>query len=128
MKIQKADIIFILILTILGIILSIILYLPRTTTGDFVEVRLNGERIATYPLDTECTETIEVPGGSNTFYIKDGAVSMTEADCHDKVCVTMKSISRVGETIVCLPHKLVLEVVTKDSDAPTMDAVTGGVS
>lgn len=126
MKVKKADLFLIAILIIIGIILSIIIYLPRTSSGNFVEVRLDGEKIAIYPLDTERTETIPAENGINTFQIKDGIVTMTDADCNDRVCVAMKSISRSGETIVCLPHKLVLEIVTNSNDAPTMDAVTGG--
>lgn len=128
MKIKKADFFFITVLTILGIILTMIIYLPRTSSGNYVEVRLNGEKTAAYPLDTERTETIHTDNGTNTFQIQNGTVTMTQADCHDRTCVSMKSISRSGETIVCLPHKLVLEVITNDNGSPAMDAVTGGAS
>ena len=42
--------------------------------------------------------------------IKDGEVSVKEADCPDKICVNHKKISNVGESIICLPHKLVIEI------------------
>ncbi len=126
MKKKQPDLFLIAILCIIGIILSFIIYLPRTSSGNFVEVRLDGQVIASYPLDAERTETIHAVNGINTFKIKNGTVTMTHADCHDRVCVTMKSISHSGETIVCLPHKLVLEVVTDNNDTPPMDAVTGG--
>ncbi len=51
----------------------------------------------------------------NVLLIKDGQASMTEADCPDLICVHHKPVSREGETIVCLPHKLVVEVTGKDS-------------
>ncbi len=50
---------------------------------------------------------------------------MKEADCPDKVCVGMRRISKSGETIVCLPHKLVIAIVNADPDSSVPDAVTG---
>ena len=35
---------------------------------------------------------------------------MIRANCHNHDCMQQGSISKTGETIVCLPHKLVLEV------------------
>ena len=51
--------------------------------------------------------------------VKDGKVSVTEADCPDKVCVNTGEISKSGDTIVCLPHKLVVEIEgsTSETDA-----------
>jgi hypothetical protein len=126
-KLSKQDYFFITLLVVTGIVLSVIIYLPRRTSGDYVEVRVDGNVTATYPLDTDRTETIEPDGGTNTFQIKDGSVTMTDADCHDHTCVKTTSISRNGETIVCLPHKVVLEVITKENRSSDIDAVTGGV-
>ena len=47
----------------------------------------------------------------NIIIIKDGKASMAKADCPDKICVNHAAISKKGETIVCLPHKVVVEVV-----------------
>ena len=46
---------------------------------------------------------------------------MTEANCGDHTCVRMGRISRAGEAIVCLPHRLVVEIVGGEAAA---DAVT----
>ena len=51
----------------------------------------------------------------NTINIKDGKVSVTEANCHDELCVKSHKISRDGEMIVCLPHKLYVKI-EDDSD------------
>ncbi|MBQ9155690.1 MAG: NusG domain II-containing protein [Eubacterium sp.] len=50
-------------------------------------------------------------GWENILKIEDGRVSMVKADCPDKICVDHKPIRNVGETIVCLPHKLVVEII-----------------
>jgi hypothetical protein len=42
---------------------------------------------------------------------------MTQADCPDKLCVHQKAISATGETIVCLPNKVVVEIAGETEDA-----------
>ena len=51
---------------------------------------------------------------------KDNAVYMSDADCPDKLCVHTGTIHKTGETIVCLPHRVVVEI-TGTTD--TFDAV-----
>ena len=46
----------------------------------------------------------------NTLQIKDGAAAVIEANCGDHTCVRMGAVSRDGETIVCLPHHLIVRV------------------
>ena len=41
---------------------------------------------------------------------KDGSVTVQDADCPDKICEKHRAINRTGETIICLPHKLVVEI------------------
>jgi len=38
-------------------------------------------------------------------------VDVVSADCHNQVCVDTHSASKVFDKIVCLPHKLILEIV-----------------
>lgn len=41
---------------------------------------------------------------------------MIEADCPDKLCVHQGYISRVGEVLVCIPNKVVVEIKSDDSE------------
>lgn len=125
---MKADKIFISALILIGLGLSAVIYFPRATgSGSRVEVRINGTAVTSYPLSSDRTETISCPdGGSNTLEIIDGAARMKEADCPDNVCVGMHRISKPGETIVCLPHKLVLAIVQTGQDAAVPDANFSG--
>ena len=59
-------------------------------------------------------------GGTNHIVIQDNAVYMPDADCPDKLCVHTGTIHKTGETIVCLPHRVVVEI-TGTTD--TFDAV-----
>nr|MBP3598722.1 NusG domain II-containing protein [Eubacterium sp.] len=125
---HKSDLITITILFFIGFVASLLIYMPSKTNGSFVEVRVNGVVTERYALSQPRTETVHTENGSNTFYIKDGKVTMQHADCHDQVCVSMTHISRQGQTIVCLPHKLVLAITNGDTKEPAYDAVTGGAS
>lgn len=79
--------------------------------GSEIVVSQNGEIIGTYSL-FEDTELVfdAAEGGCNHLVIQNGQASMSEADCPDKLCVKQKAISKNGESIICLPHQLVIEV------------------
>ena len=53
---------------------------------------------------------VEDGGHTNTVQIKDGKVFMKKADCPDKICVHHKGIRSNGETIICLPHKVIVTI------------------
>lgn len=62
-----------------------------------------------------CQWSFEMPGlpeGSsyNLLFVSDGVVRMEAADCRDQICVHHRPVSRGGESIICLPHKLVVEI------------------
>ena len=54
--------------------------------------------------------------------IKDGEADMISADCPDKLCVHQKAISKDGESIICLPNQVVVEI--ESSESSEYDAVT----
>ena len=45
----------------------------------------------------------------------DNCVEMKEADCPDKYCVKQGKITRTRQNIVCLPHKVVVEIAVSDN-------------
>ena len=91
----------------------------------FAAVKVNGKITASYPIDTDKTVTVEgINGGKNILKISEGTADMIDADCPDQTCVKKHSIKYEGETIVCLPHKVVISIdnsANTDEDAP--DAV-----
>ena len=50
----------------------------------------------------------------NTIEVRDDRIRMKSATCSDQVCVNFGFISKPGETIVCLPHKVLIEIQTID--------------
>ena len=49
---------------------------------------------------------------------------MEEADCPDGYCEEQGKINNRTQTIVCLPHKLVVKIKTENDDS-VIDDVTG---
>ena len=82
-----------------------------TADGMEIVVTQNGKEIGIYPLLEDGSLTFEAEEeGINVLVIRDGEAYMSEADCPDKLCVKQKAISKSGESIICLPHRLVIEV------------------
>jgi len=52
----------------------------------------------------------EKDGHYNTITFKPKKVAITKANCSDQVCVRRGWIHKPGQTIVCLPHKLLVEI------------------
>lgn len=108
---KKAD--MVLVAVILGIA-AISLFMGKVIKkeGNSVTVSVDGVPVAEYSLSEDATYEISgFEGGYNTLVIEDGVAYLNEADCPDKLCVKQGKIKKVGETIVCLPHKVVIEVV-----------------
>ena len=54
--------------------------------------------------------------------VEPGRIRVSQANCPDQVCVEMGAISDGTVPIVCLPHKLVIEIV---GGAEALDAAAG---
>ncbi len=61
--------------------------------------------------DTNMQFTIQTPYGYNDVVISDGVVNVVSADCRNQVCVETKPAGRVNDKIICLPHKVIIEIV-----------------
>ncbi len=75
-----------------------------------VIVYVEGEKKDTYFLSQDGEYEIKTKNGRNLLVIQNGKADVTEADCPDSLCVKQASINKNGETIVCLPHKVVVEI------------------
>ncbi len=107
--IKKRDIILALVLILLGIVCYGVIRLGQKK-GSQVIIYEDQKEIGRYDLNTDTTKEIQTAKGMNILEIKNGMAYVTEADCPDQVCIRMGKISKTGETIVCLPHKLVIQV------------------
>jgi hypothetical protein len=108
---KKRDLILILTILALTVILTIIFYIYRYQTPiDAVKITINGKEYATYPLNQDQTIQIKNDYGENTIIISQGSVYMEYATCPDQICVKHSPLPQSTTPIICLPHKLVVEI------------------
>ncbi len=108
--IRKADIIlFFALLSAALLSAAFFAYRASGRAGDVV-ITLDAEPYGTYSLRENREIEIVSSGGKNVVRIENGTVKMTYSDCHGQVCVEHAPISRSGESIICLPHKLVVQI------------------
>lgn len=92
-----------------------------------VKVILEGRECLHLTLDEQKTGSypLELPGGQAVLEVKNGAVRLLSQDkyfCPQKICVRAGWISKPGETIVCVPNRLVVRIVETGGDL--VDAVS----
>lgn len=120
---KKADFIIIAAVAVIVGVLSFFLYYVNSDSGNTVTVEKDGEIIETLSLNEDCEKQYDFDGETNTLVIKDGKATVTEANCPDGICANHKPIYRSGESIICLPHKLVITVRNDKSSENEIDAV-----
>lgn len=122
---RNAKIILILLLAAAVLSAGVILLGERGTSSPVARITLDGELIREIPLnevEESYSFTVDAEGGSNTILVEPGRIRVSEADCPDQVCVNQGFISDGTVPVVCLPHKLMIEIVGGGSE---FDAAAG---
>lgn len=87
------------------------LYSKLSTREPQAVAYLDGEEQGRYPLSEDTTVEIRQTDGSyNILQIQNGKAEITAASCPDKVCVNHRPVGGQGESLVCLPNKVVVEI------------------
>lgn len=94
-----------LFIVVLTAVLSAVLLL-FAGGGTTVTVKQNNKTV--YSGDLSDDTTVELEG--NTVVIKDKTAYVKKADCKNQICVHTGKISKTGESIVCLPNKVTVEI------------------
>lgn len=131
MKVKKWDIIIIVFFVLLSFvpvgIFAMTVAGNEEPEGVYAVVTVQGEEYATIMLTghkgTE-EKLVKTELGMNLLQIVDEKVMMFEADCPDQVCVYQGAASKPGDTIVCLPHKVVVEIKGTVPDKDQTDITT----
>ncbi|GAA0340060.1 NusG domain II-containing protein [Oceanobacillus sp. FSL W7-1293] len=121
---------------ILVILLVLLSFLP---VGIFVlqqsqYAEEDSVNVAVITVDNEIVEEIQLTGNTETREIEieisdhdnniievdNERIHIKSATCSDQICVRTGYISRPGQTIVCLPHKLVVEIQSDSGETEDM--------
>ena len=116
--IKNPNFIIIIVLAVIGaVMLGVSLLRPA---ADTVIVKVDGKIVASYQLSDSGTYIIEGVNGTNTLAIENGQAYILEATCPDGLCVKTGHIHTSGQSIICLPNRVVIEItegVFSDIDA-----------
>ncbi len=114
----KNDVVLAVVITLLATA-GLLLFNLLKTQGDYVSVKINGEEKYRYSL-SENVDTVIYTGENNNqenrLIIENNQAYIISADCPDKICVGHRPVSNVNESIVCLPHKVVVEIVSDEAE------------
>jgi len=113
-KVCRNDILLAAGFALAAVVLLVCLITGTGREAGLVVITSNGTEYGRYSVSDEQVIDIDCGFGHNRVVISDGTVRMEDADCPDKYCISRGSISKSGETIVCLPHRLVVELRTYD--------------
>ena len=124
MKMVKiGDIVIIALLVMLSFLpLAIFTYQNASANGDsmHVVVSADGEIVHEMELKNDHTreiyEFVDDHGHENTVVREGLIVYISDANCQDLLCVQQGQISEVGETLVCLPNRVLVEIVSDGVD------------
>lgn len=107
---KRKDIILTICLLLAAGIAYLIIKMNIHTEGNQVVILVNGNEYGRYQLDEDKKIEVKNEYGYNIVVISNGKVHIEDADCPDKYCVNQGEISKNGESLICLPHKLSVEV------------------
>ncbi|HPU44228.1 MAG TPA: NusG domain II-containing protein [Dictyoglomaceae bacterium] len=114
MSIKKKDFLIIFILIFISIFLLLII---TQGEGSYLVVVVENEAIIRLSLDkVRDGDKFEVKGplGISIFEYREGkGFHMVSSPCPDKICIKQGYISKKGESIVCLPNKVIITIEGK---------------
>ncbi len=114
---RRHDILFIAVLLFLCAAAALGLYVFRED-GDTVTVLIDGQHYGEYVLSENRVVEIISDGGYNRLVIEDGYAYVDDASCPDGICSSHRPISHNGESIICLPNKVVIEIHRREQHQP----------
>ncbi|CAH8719956.1 NusG domain II-containing protein [Paenibacillus thiaminolyticus] len=91
----------------------------------FANITVDGELYQKVELtEEEQIIKVETSKGINILKVHDYGIEMFDADCPDKVCLSFGFVTRPNSTIVCIPHRVLVELVSEDgAGEDELDAV-----
>ena len=126
LSLRKADFLLFFIFIAAAALIAAVPLVRSSDGAPGVRIIAQGELAGIYPLDSDNEIEIERDGHRNVVVIKDNTVHMDYSDCKNQVCVNTGKISKAGETIVCLPNYVIVEIVSSEEggeDDEAIDAV-----
>ena len=123
LSLRKADFLLFFIFIAAAALIAAVPLVRSSDGAPRVRIIAQGELAGIYPLDSDNEIEIERDGHRNVVVIKDNTVHMDYSDCKNQVCVNTGKISKPGETIVCLPNYVIVEIVSSEEGGEDDEAI-----
>ncbi len=124
---KKNDVILIGILLIISLIAlgTIKWFQSQNDAPQMVLIKHDGVVIKSFKLSEQTNETFlyDEDGEMNRIVVENGVVSMSESNCRDQICVKTQAITQNGGIIVCLPHKVTVEIYSEQVEEDALDSI-----
>lgn len=124
MKLKPLDFVVIIVLVLITIGSSAVAIYnsQKSYKNKYVQIDVKGKLYKKLPLDNSQNQQIKISTdlGENIVEINNGKVRITEADCRDKICIKDGTISKPGSMLVCLPHKVVIQIKGENTESDTL--------
>ena len=119
---KKMDIVIIAVLLIISFTPHLIFFKisQKGSKNNYAIIQVDGKihkKIDLSKVKKSEKVNLNLPNGKNTLLIKNNSIQMKSANCNDALCVKQGNISKVGQTIICLPHKLIIEIKGDELDS-----------
>ena len=99
-------------------VLTVISCAPKKV-GNVARVTVDGELVGEYPLSLDATYTLN--GGTNVLTIEDGKAYISYSTCAGHDCENWGKVQYVNQSIICLPNKIIITIVSNGSDSSDDD-------
>ena len=109
-SLRKVDILLFFSFLALAALIAVLPLMRSSGSDRKVRVISGGEVVGIYPIENDIEVEVNRDGHLNIVSIKDQKVHMEYSDCRNQVCVHTGEITRPGETIVCLPNYVIVEI------------------
>jgi len=116
----------ILVMAVAGLI-AVKMY-SASSSGDTVKITGPDDMVVELPLDEDTRYVVSTELGNNTVVIQDRTVHIEDSDCKNHICMEEGTITTPGQSLICLPHKLVVQIVDSSDTSGTDSGLSGTAS
>lgn len=117
------------VIVVLVLALAAAVALPFLTGGSealYAEIYQDEKLVKRVLLTEGLHETVTIDGSvQNVIEIDGRTIRFSESTCPDQVCVRTGTLTRSGQTAVCLPNRVIVRL---RGGEPEVDAVVGGMA
>lgn len=113
-EMKRADVLLLVVLVLLAGFFILRNVMSSQETAQIIEIRQGNEEPTYVSLHEDAIIDLSRDGKINVIQVKDGSVHMIEANCRDHLCVKKGHITKVGDSIVCLPHRLAISILGEE--------------